>query len=166
MGTGLLMARFLLKTPYGSQRDQGDSSDRGDDRVKLLLPWLALLAAMLVLTWMHADAGTVAAVFSSQGLQSTVWPAAVAALVAYTAWRAGWRGPAIPPGDVLVWLEQAATLPRVPAAPRRQSKTALATALVAVSRIRRLEETLRSWPLAGALWLLALGALAAALLAT
>ncbi|HCZ16762.1 MAG TPA: complex I subunit 5 family protein [Accumulibacter sp.] len=166
VGTGLLMARFLLKTPYGSQRDQGDSSDRGDDRVKLLLPWLALLAAMLVLTWMHADAGTVAAVFSSQGLQSTVWPAAVAALVAYTAWRADWRGPAIPPGDVLVWLEQAATLPRVPAAPRRQSKTALATALVAVSRIRRLEETLRSWPLAGALWLLALGALAAALLAT
>ena len=149
--------RLLLLTPRGSKQD---------DSVGLLPPWLALLAAMLALTWMRADAGTVAAVLSSPGLQSAGWPALAAVLLAYTAWRCGWRGPAIPPGDVLVWLERAAAaLCRIPMPSPFRSKSALTTVPVILSRIGRLEEALRAWPLAGGLWLLALVALASALLA-
>ncbi len=156
VGTGLLMARFLLLTPGGI---------RQDNAAGLLPPWLALLAAMLALVWMRADAGTVAAVLSAPGLRTAAWPALAAALVAYAAWRRGWRGPAIPPGDVLLWLERAVASCRLSAPPPPRSTSALTTALVSISRIRRIEEALRTWPLAGGLWLLALIALTAALLA-
>jgi len=148
---------LLPLTPHGSKQD---------DAVGLLAPWLALMAAMLALTWMRADAGTVAAVLSSPGLQSAGWPALAAVLLAYTGWRRGWRGPAIPPGDVLVWLERTAlALCRISLPSPFRSKSVLTTVPVTLSRILRLEESLRAWPLTGSLWLLALVALASALLA-
>jgi formate hydrogenlyase subunit 3/multisubunit Na+/H+ antiporter MnhD subunit len=155
MGTGLLMVRLLLLTPRGSNQDEG---------ISLLPPWLALLAAVAALAWLHADTGAVAAVLSGPGRASAAWPVLAAALLAYAAWRRGWRGPAIPPGDVLVWLERTAALRRVSVSHPFRSNSVVTTALVAISRIHRLEEGLRAWPLVGSLWLFALVALVGALL--
>jgi formate hydrogenlyase subunit 3/multisubunit Na+/H+ antiporter MnhD subunit len=156
VGTGLLMARFLLLTLRGNSQD---------DAAGLLPPWLAVLAAVAALAWMQADASVVAAVLSWPGLASAAGPVLAAALLAYAAWRRGWRGPAVPPGDVLVWLERAAAGRRGVLMPLPfQSKSILPAVLAALSRFRHLEEVLRAWPLAGGLWLLILVALAAALL--
>lgn len=156
VGTGLLMARFLLLTPRGSKQD---------DAAGLLPSWLALLAAMLALVWMRVDSGTVAAVMSGAGLASAAWPALSAALLAYAAWWLGWRGPAIPPGDVLVWLERAGSVwCRVPMPKLAWPRRRIFGAHKGLTRPARLEASLFAWPLAGALWLLALVALAGALL--
>lgn len=156
VGTGLLMARFLLLTPRGTKQD---------DAAGLLPSWLALLAAMLLLAWIWVDAGIVAQVLSGPGLASAAWPALAAALLAYVAWRRGWRGPAIPPGDVLVWLERAGP------AWRRMSvmeivmpRRSIIGAHKGLARPAQLEANLFTWPRASALWLLALAALAGALL--
>lgn len=156
VGTGLLMARFLLLTPHGSKQNDG---------IGLLPPWLVVLTAVAALAWMQADAGAVAAVLSGSGLASAAWPVLVVALLAYVAWRRGWRGPAIPPGDVLVWLERAAaTLRRVSLPYTFRSKRVIPTALISISRICHLEKVLCNWPLVGGLWLLVLVAMAYALL--
>lgn len=155
MGTGLLMARFLLLTPRGIKQHDG---------VSLLRPWLAMLAAVAVLAWMQADADTVAVALSVPGLKTAAWPIIAAAILSFYAWRRGWRGPAIPPGDVLVWLERATALRYVFLPDLSRSKIVLTTVRMSISKIQRLEEALRSWPLAGGLWLLALVALAGALL--
>ena len=156
VGTGLLMARFLLLTPRGGKQNDG---------IGLLPPWLVVLTAVAALAWMQADDSTVVAVLSGSGLVSAAWPMLVVALLAYAAWWRGWRGPAIPPGDVLVWLERAAaTLRRVSLPYSFQSKRVFPAALVYISRICYLEKILCNWPLVGGLWLFVLVALACALL--
>ncbi|MDP1898494.1 MAG: complex I subunit 5 family protein [Sulfurimicrobium sp.] len=150
LGTGLLMARFLLLTPRESNQENGIG----------LLPWLAALAAVAALAWMQADAATVAAVLSEPGLKSAAWPVLAAILLAYAAWRGRWRGPAIPPGDALMWLERAAaSLRRISAPHPFQSKITFTRAPVLILWTRRVEEALRTWPLAGSLWLIVLIAL-------
>ncbi|MDO8890949.1 MAG: complex I subunit 5 family protein [Sulfurimicrobium sp.] len=150
LGTGLLMARFLLLTPRESNQENGIG----------LLPWLAALAAVAALAWMQADAATVAAVLSEPGLKSAAWPVLAAILLAYAAWRGRWRGPAIPPGDALMWLVRAAaSLRRISAPHPFQSKITFTRAPVHILWTRRVEEALRTWPLAGSLWLIVLIAL-------
>lgn len=156
VGTGLLMARFLLLTPHGSNQD---------DSVSLLPSWLAVLITVVSLAWTQADGGTIAATLSRQGLTSAALPVLAAALVAYAAWRLGRHSLDIPPGDMLVWLERvAAALHRISIPYSFESKSIFMTTLAAISRISNLEKALRGWPLVGGLWLLALVALAGALL--
>jgi hypothetical protein len=88
-----------------------------------------------------------------------------AALVACAAGWGGWRAPGIQPGDVLIWLERAAALRLVPMPRPWRSESLFTAAPAATSQMRRLEEALRTWPMAGGLWLLVLIAMAAALLA-
>lgn len=161
-GTALLMLRFLWLLWRG--RGQGQGGGAG-----LLLPWL-VLPAVISLLWLAADAGAVARGLSGAGLWSAAWPPLLAAGLALLPWRrVGWLA-AIPPGDVLLWLQRGAAwvrrfvraraLRRPPfagrrfAIPRRE----------ALSRIRRLEENLQDWPLVGGGWLFALAAFLGALL--
>lgn len=156
VGTGLLMARFLLLTPHGSNQN---------DSVSLLPSWLAVLITVVSLAWTQADGAAIAATLSRQGLTSAALPVLAAALVAYAAWRLGRHSLDIPPGDMLVWLERvAAALYRISIPHSFESKSIFTTTLAAISRISNLEKALRYWPLVGGLWLLALVALAGALL--
>lgn len=156
VGTGLLMARFLLLTPHGSNQN---------DSVSLLPSWLAVLITVVSLAWTQADGAAIAATLSRQGLTSAALPVLAAALVAYAAWRLGRHSLDIPPGDMLVWLERvAAALYRISIPHSFESKSIFTTTLAAISRISSLEKALRYWPLVGGLWLLALVALAGALL--
>ena len=156
VGTGLLMARFLLLTSRESKQNDG---------IGLLPPWFVLLAAVAALAWMQADADTVAAVLSGSGLASATWPVFVVALISFTAWRREWRGPAIPPGDVLVWLERAAATLRCVSVPYPfRSKKIFTAAPVLISKVCSMEKILCAWPLVGCLWLFVLVALACVLL--
>ncbi|MDP2431662.1 MAG: proton-conducting transporter membrane subunit [Pseudomonadota bacterium] len=96
VGTALLMLRFLWLLRRGRGGGAG-----------LLLPWLVLPAAISLL-WLAADAGAVAHGLSAPGLWSAAWPLLLAVGLARLFWRRGGKLWAIPPGDVLLWLERLA----------------------------------------------------------
>lgn len=93
IGTTLLMARMLLLA--------GSLSGKGGG-VGLAAPWLVWLAVGALLPWWLAAP----APLDWGGFAAGVWPIALGILLAGIAWRLGLRTPAIPPGDLLVWLER------------------------------------------------------------
>ena len=93
VGTTLLMARLLWLA--GSLPGKGGGA-------AIATPWLAWLALGALLPWWLVAPGPL----DWSGLLAGVWPVALGILLARIAWRLGLRAPAIPPGDLLVWLER------------------------------------------------------------
>ena len=156
LGTALLMLRLLWLARRQPVPQDAPSSG-------LLAPWLLILVGVAGLTAGLAPASTWQAAWTAQATLAAIWPLLAALALAVVALRLKLHAPAIPPGDLLVPFErtlaalwrQRSRLPRLgstPALPRASTRTP------------RLETHLRTWPLAGLLWLLALGCLLGLLL--
>lgn len=152
LGTALLMLRgawLLRHTP--TQTVPGR---------ELALPWLLLLACIAAL-----GAGTL----WQQGLRADDLPGAavpvvLALLLAIASMKLRLRAPDVPPGDLLVPLARlGATLSAVSG---RITPPAVALPVPhALRRAAPMERRLRTWPVAGMLWLLFAGSMLALLVA-
>ena len=116
----------------------------------LTLPWLLLAAAAVAVPWaafLRMGLGTAAEPLDPSALWGGLWPVLLGLVLAAALHRWGHRLPRPPEGDLVVVGEAAARgVDRVGAV------------------IERAERTLRSWPVAGAMLLLLVVALGAALL--
>lgn len=99
MGTALLLCRFmiLMAARPGAENHPG-----------VQWPWLVLLMAVALSSWWLAPEGAAARMLHGPALLASSWPVAAALVIAAIAWRRPWRRiPAIPPGDLVVPMEQA-----------------------------------------------------------
>ncbi|MDO9467930.1 MAG: proton-conducting transporter membrane subunit, partial [Thiobacillus sp.] len=146
LGTALLMLRLLWL--LRRQPQQAPAPARG-----LIAPWLLALFGVVALAAWLAPAAIWQAAWTTSAMLAATWPLLAALAFAFAALRLRLRAPAIPPGDLLLPLERQfaafrhmrRSLPRLgtlPALPRM------------AARSPRLEAHLRSWLLAGMLWLL------------
>lgn len=144
LGTALLMLRLL----WLLRRPRQQAPARG-----LIAPWLLMLFGVVALAAWLAPAASWQAAWTTSAMLAATWPLLAALVFAFAALRLRLRAPAIPPGDLLLPLERqlaafrhvGRSLPRLgtlPALPRM------------AARSPRLEAHLRSWLLAGMLWLL------------
>jgi NADH:ubiquinone oxidoreductase subunit 5 (subunit L)/multisubunit Na+/H+ antiporter MnhA subunit len=110
IGSTLLMLRFLQRLSAGAapQRERPGPS--------LWLPWALLLVFDLTLQLRTTEKGLAASVLSQPAkLWAASWPILAGVIVAWAAQRARVRLPAIPEGDVLVWIERGLRGVRTPA---------------------------------------------------
>jgi NADH:ubiquinone oxidoreductase subunit 5 (subunit L)/multisubunit Na+/H+ antiporter MnhA subunit len=106
VGTTLLMARFLVLA--WPQRPSND----GSLAAAVLIPWLALVAGVVLSVWSLPWTGFQSAALESLAstyLWATLWPPAVGLAIAWCVWRGPYlSGPVsrlrIPPGDLLFLL--------------------------------------------------------------
>ena len=105
LATTLIVARFLFLVRPQATAPAPSPVPRG-----LLWPWVGLLVAVAIGAWQIPFEGA-RAVFAPAALGQALWPVAVGlALAAGIGWL--WVGvlrrqaPALPPGDVWVWVEQ------------------------------------------------------------
>ncbi|HSI39764.1 MAG TPA: complex I subunit 5 family protein [Xanthobacteraceae bacterium] len=142
-GSTLLMLHFLCRLSRLSASDAEARPPAG-----LLLPFLATAAAsFLVAGLLLPSTGTpYAAVFAPEALWKASWPMLLGAALALALRRSPLRMPTIPEGDLIVLAA------RLVPAIRRLADAA-----------DRMDETLRRWPVAGALLLLLLLGLGAAM---
>ncbi|MHB0916197.1 MAG: complex I subunit 5 family protein [Thiobacillus sp.] len=100
LATGLLMARLLILV--AGREARGDAAG-------LALPWWCLILAGLAAPFWLAPAGT--RILAATPLAMALAPVLLAWGLAHAARRLALRGPAIPPGDLLVLLERMGNLP-------------------------------------------------------
>ncbi len=168
VGTTLLVARFLWQVWHDPRAARAQRSG-------LLLPWLAMLAAVLALAWIVAPMDR-SATLSPAALAGAVWPVALGALAAIAAARyLRARRLSVPSGDVLTLIETAGAraarwagrmfdAARIKGLPRLAAGFRLASARLPVVNAVAWETRLRAGPVFGVLSLalaLALAALVA-----
>ncbi|GAB4066007.1 hypothetical protein KHC28_22695 [Ancylobacter sonchi] len=142
-GSTLLMLHFLRRLAGLVAADAGKRPPAG-----LLLPFLAMAAAsfLVVGLLLPATGASYAAALAPQALWKACWPVLLGGALAVLLHRFAPCLPAIPPGDLIVLAERG--WPAV---------------LRLADRLERADETLRRWPVAGALLLLLLLGLGAAM---
>jgi formate hydrogenlyase subunit 3/multisubunit Na+/H+ antiporter MnhD subunit len=154
LGTALLMLRFfwLIRRQPGQHAAPG----RG-----LAAPWLlALLGVAGLGAWLAPTPAWQDALKAGTALGAS-WPIAAALALAFAAVRLRLPAPRIPPGDLLLPIERmlaalrqrGSPLPALAAPPPVLPPTAAHPA--------RVEARLRTWPLAGMLWLIGVAILLA-----
>lgn len=144
LGTGLLMARFLVRVR--------EVPAAGDAPASLWAPWLLTLSGVVGLTAGLAPSASWTAAMQPGALLYALWPILAALILTVIALRLRLRTPHVPTGDLLVPVERLLAvlarrlalgrLPALPALPARAAR-----------RPPRLESRLRAWSFAGALWL-------------
>ncbi|MCB4769336.1 hypothetical protein LGR54_12030 [Ancylobacter sp. Lp-2] len=144
-GSTLLMLHFLrrLATLVPADADAEARPPAG-----LLLPFLAMAGAsfLVVGLLLPATGASYAAAFAPEALWKAFWPMLLGGALALLLHRFAPRSPAIPPGDLIVLAERG-----------------WPAMLRLADRLERADETLRRWPVAGALLLLLLLGLGAAM---
>ena len=143
--TALLMLRWLWLVRA--------TRVRPEQAVSELLPgWVLLLCGVIAMTLLLAPTDAWRTTLRAAALADAIWPILVAlALAAFAAWR-GLRVPNIPPGDLLIPIE---TSLAALASWRDSVHAPLVTPEVPRAAVRSpwVEARLRTWPVAGMLWL-------------
>lgn len=96
IGSTLLMARLL----WLCSRTSSASGGAG-----LVAPWLVLLLALVIVPIALAPPEIRASLIDRAALIDAAWPLLIGLTLAALAIHRRWRGPSIPPGDVLIGLE-------------------------------------------------------------
>jgi len=97
IGSTLLMARLL----WLCSRTFSASGGAG-----LVVPWSVLLLALVIAPIVLAPAEIRSSLINREALIAAVWPLLFGLSLAALAIHRRWRGPSIPPGDVLISLER------------------------------------------------------------
>jgi hydrogenase-4 component B len=149
VGTALVLGRFLLL--LGAKAAGGGAPPAG-----LAGPWLVLVGAALAVPWVLLPrlSGVEPGYLLGGAVWSGLWPLGVAAVMGALALRVRWPVPAVPEGDVVVWLERG-----VAALGRAGGRAGAAVAGVVpgwpegvrVPGPWRLEAALQRWAVAGPL---------------
>jgi formate hydrogenlyase subunit 3/multisubunit Na+/H+ antiporter MnhD subunit len=150
LGTALLMLRLVWLQAGREGQGGGDG---------LAPPWALSLLAVAGVVWMVAPALPQATAVAAWAAS---WPVLLALVTAYAAARTRRALPLLPPGDLIVPLEAAAS--RLTALFKPGAARPQRSARPPVARWARAEALARRWPLAGTLWLALLTALLLALL--
>ena len=129
IGTTMLMLHFLVRVRAAAALQDEAGAPNG-----LLMPWLATTVASLAVPWaLYLGAGgySLPDALAPKVLWSALWPIGIGSLLAFALVRWGGHLPAVPEGDVVVALDDAA-----------RAGTAFGDAG------ERLDGLLRRWPLA------------------
>lgn len=154
LGTSLLMLRLFWLVRRETEHREA--------RPGLLAPWLLTLLAVAGSAALLTPAPAWLGGLTADALLTATWPIVAAVALALAAVRLRLHAPQIPPGDLLVSLER--VLSALGGRLRQLPPLALSPMLPRTAmRSPRLEYRLRGWSLAGLLWLLVLGIMAAGL---